>query len=362
MKKIFLISALCVYIFSCKKSAVTPIIPVPKGANIYVAGFENKVAKYWKNGLPVVVSDSVNRTNALANCIVVSGNDVYVGGYESETATPNLIAKYWKNGKGVNLTVPSAANAPEITSMAVSGNDVYAAGYERNANSIEVAKYWKNGMAVSLTGSTTTSRNARINGIAVVGNDVYAAGYEFVLRVDAGTTYGVLVAKYWKNGVDMLLGGTDGFAPSYASSIFVAGADVYVAGYGKSPDLNGYQTAKYWKNGTEISLLKASATSYESAANSIAIIGNDVYVAGYETINSIKVAKYWKNGTAVVLTDDTKDAVANSIFIAGTDVYCAGYELDKTFNYVAKYWKNGKEVVLTDGSKPAFATSIVIAN
>lgn len=103
MKTFLLFFTVVTYFTASKKSPVIPIVPVPLGANVYVAGYENKVAKYWKNGVSVVVSDSVNNTNALANCIIVAGNDIYLGGYESETTTPNIIAKYWKNGKGCKL-------------------------------------------------------------------------------------------------------------------------------------------------------------------------------------------------------------------------------------------------------------------
>lgn len=217
MKTFFLFLVIVTCFAACKKSPPIPIVPVPAGSSVYVAGYENKVAKYWKNSVSVIVSDSANRTNALANCIIVVGNDVYIGGYESETASSNIIAKYWKNGKGVNLTVPNPATSPEITFLAVSGTDVYAAGYEQNGNNIEVARYWKNGTPVSLTVSASTSRNARINGINVIDNDVYAAGYEYVLRTDLSGTYAVLVAKYWKNGVDITLNDTQDFTTSHAS-------------------------------------------------------------------------------------------------------------------------------------------------
>ena len=208
MKKFFLFFAIIICFAACKKSPVLPIVPVPTGTNIYVAGYENKVAKYWKNGTAVILADP--SLNTAINSIVVSGNDVFAGGYEiNNNANPVKVAKYWKNGTGVTLTdATSTTNAPEINAMAVSGTDVYAGGYERNASSIEVARYWKNGTPVSLTGSASTSRNARINGITVIGNDVYAAGYEFVLRTDMSGTYAVLVAKYWKNGVDITLNDT----------------------------------------------------------------------------------------------------------------------------------------------------------
>mgnify|MGYP006214036029 FL=1 len=69
--------------------------------------------------------------------------DIYAAGREG------YVAKYWKNGKAVNLGragVSSDANA-----MVIAGNDVHIAGYEVNASGKYVAKYWKNGVSTPLT-------------------------------------------------------------------------------------------------------------------------------------------------------------------------------------------------------------------
>lgn len=54
----------------------------------------------------------------------------------------------------MGVTLPSGNDAPDI---AVSGNNVYIAGYESKSNSVYKAKYRKNGVAVNLSGGT---RNA----------------------------------------------------------------------------------------------------------------------------------------------------------------------------------------------------------
>ncbi|MEO7487309.1 MAG: hypothetical protein ABIU77_09415, partial [Ferruginibacter sp.] len=159
LKQIILITVISIAFAACKKSPVTPIVP-PGGTSVYVAGYENKVAQYWKNGTVVMLGDPA--LNTVINSIVVVGNDVYAGGYEiNNNSSPVKVAKYWKNGTGVTLTdVAGISNVPEINSMAVSGNDVYAAGHERNSNSIGIARYWKNGTAVSLSGKSDSSRAA----------------------------------------------------------------------------------------------------------------------------------------------------------------------------------------------------------
>src|SRR5438552_11495612 len=72
--------------------------------------------------------------------------NIYVAGFEYNGT--HTVAKYWKNGNPVRLT--DGSKDAEILSIFVSGNDVYASGYESNG-SFEVAKYWKNGIPVTLT-------------------------------------------------------------------------------------------------------------------------------------------------------------------------------------------------------------------
>ncbi len=179
--------------------------------DIYVAGYEinasgNSVAKYWKNGKAVSLTDGTKRTIALS--IFINDEDVYVAGYENEHAT------YWKNGTIVSLTngiVESVAY-----SVVANGADVFVAGYENNPNGDPVARYWKNGVTTYLL-----NEPGKATAISVNGADIYIAG--------SGNDGYFSVAKYWKNGTVINL--TDGLNPAYATSIFVDGQDVYIAGY-----------------------------------------------------------------------------------------------------------------------------------
>ena len=197
------------------------------GNDVYVAGWEWEstgsgiipVAKYWKNGQPVLLPTGA--MEAYANSIAIAGSDVYVAGEAGHGAI------YWKNGQAVSLA--SNLTHSGANSIAVVGADVYVAGYEG-----DIAKYWKNGQAVSLSGGIATS-------IAVVGSDVYLAGYYYQAQ-------GISIAKYWKNGQEVLL--TSG-SEAFARAIAVFGNDVYVAGH--EDDGNGIEP-KYWKNGHAISL------------------------------------------------------------------------------------------------------------
>jgi hypothetical protein len=301
--------------------------------DIYVAGMENDLPVYWKNG-QVISLDNISYGFA-GTSIAVVGNDIYVAGTRNELMWNDYAAKYWKNGQAISL-----GDAAGATSITVAGSDVYVAGWKWEpigSGAVAVAKYWKNGQAVSLTDGT---REAYANCIIVIGSDVYVAGQEAV----NATPYSNYIAKYWKNGVAVVL--TSASSDAWANSITVVDNDVYVAGYE-----NGI--AKYWKNGQSMPLSDGNATS-------IVVVGNDVYVAGYDHQGQgNSIAKYWKNGQEVSLTSGS-EAFATSVAIFGSDVYVAGFEINfPLFTYTAKYWKNGQAIQLSNGG---MAGSIVVVD
>jgi hypothetical protein len=68
--------------------------------DVYVAGTEfngyANIARYWKNGKAVSLTDST--ADAYAEAIVIVGSDVYVTGSEYMGSFNNNVVKYWKNG------------------------------------------------------------------------------------------------------------------------------------------------------------------------------------------------------------------------------------------------------------------------
>ncbi|MDR2877900.1 MAG: hypothetical protein LBV36_07680 [Chromatiales bacterium] len=274
---------------------------------------------------------------------------VYLVGDEVDLGTNNRVVKYWKNG--VPFELSNRNFSAEASSMVVSGSDVYVAGWERNTNTYTVATYWKpDGTAVTLGGP---SAHSQATSIAVVGGDVYVAGWEAV------GTGGRRVARYWKNDAAGVVSLTDGSRAAEAAAIAVSGSDVYVAGYEASAPTAGFPVIKYWKNGAGAAVTLTTAQTSANGVGSIAVSGSDVYVAGYEA----NVAKYWKNGAAgaIVLGDAGAISFAHDILVVDGAVYVAGEQRPNASGvHTAKVWREGEVTNLTTGEFDASATSIAV--
>lgn len=242
--------------------------------DVYVVGFENNVARLWKNGVLQELIVDISKPSS-ASGVYVSGDDVYVTG-----------SKTWKNGHVLYGHESGSGN-----SIFVSEGDIYVAGTQGHD-----AVVWKNGVAQELPGRDGGG-DTSANSVYVSESDVYVAGWNGFFS-DRGTEF--LIAVLWKNGVEIQL--TDMENEAEANSVFVSGTDVYVAGR-----VDNY--AVVWKNGA---IQKLTAGNYQAIAKSVYASGGDVYVAGFEN----GVAKLWKNGIIQsLITDESKSSSANSVFV-----------------------------------------------
>jgi uncharacterized protein (TIGR03437 family) len=123
--------------------------------NVYVAGsqqFSNTTiskATYWKNGTPIDLTDGITSGSAWATAVYISGVDVYVAGFEAITASNggiiNKAPRLWKNGVSVPLATPGNSLFNSISCILVSGNNVYVGGQYNGA-----AAVWKNGVMINV--------------------------------------------------------------------------------------------------------------------------------------------------------------------------------------------------------------------
>lgn len=299
-----------IFSFSCKKKPEVKKLEVmiPPNAvvfpdsnvDVYMAGYYGDttdatgnhvrgIAVYWKNNVPVPLTDGQNRARAYK--IAVSGSDVYVAGYE--TINGIKVATYWKNGTAVMLS--SGAYDGEATSIVISDNDVYVSGFENS-----IPRYWKNGIETIL--STDPAKETNVAGLYLIGTDVYTFGGEWEPSIGSGVL--------WKNGTKISVDSTCVYR-----SATVNGNDVYLTGYRKMPSSSNSLFPAYWQNGTIVPL-----DTIRGTAMAIAVAGNDVYVAGRRDDEK---AKYWKNGILFDLPSAT-DAIAKSIAIHNNNIYVVG--------------------------------------
>jgi len=313
-----------------------------ESAHVYISGYRIEtsmtVAKYWKDGSPVILSQSNSVAEGATSIAIGGDSDVYVVGnlYEQPLST----MEYWKNGNLASIHNNTLMNA---NSIAVSGNDVYVAGFISDSTlAYSAAVYWKNDSVYKLSAGAGVLFSA--HAIIVEGSDVYVAW-------DLKNSNGNHIAKYSKNGVSVTL--TDSSVDAHVTCIAVSGNDIYVGGFIDNLS-NSTSRAVYWKNGSEVTLTDGTNTS---TVTGIAISGNDVYFSGVEFNqgNTNPVAKYWKNGNAVVLGDGIASSTTSGIAISGSDVFVSGME-----NYHAKYWKNGTSVDISNGSTLDRTTGIAV--
>jgi hypothetical protein len=145
------------------------------------------------------------------------------------------------------------------------------------------------------------------------------------------------------------------------SSIVVVGSDIYFSG----DDYLLFSTtgkARYWKNGVETVL---SGTNKSAFGYQLFIEGGDIYLAGMETEGANPVAKIWKNGVVTNLTDGSQSATAASVFVKSGNVYGCGFEVKSSTPgtgtlYKAKLWNNGNASDLSNGAFDAKAMAIIV--
>jgi len=120
------------------------------------------VARYWKNGVPVTLTDST--LSAFAVSIIVKDNSIYVSGFEYTGAfsSSNTNVYLWKDGIKTNLNSGIGNIIP--FGLFIKDSDIFVAGTEAASIGNYYPKYWKNNLLIPVT---TTETKGEVNGVFV---------------------------------------------------------------------------------------------------------------------------------------------------------------------------------------------------
>lgn len=275
--------------------------------------------------------------------------DVHVAGSEWRGEVP--VAKYWKNGSGIDLT--DGIHPARALGIALSGEQVFIAGGQFDGQ-LDRAVYWRNGTPVTLP---DRGSGAFAVGIAVSGSDVFVVGWS-----GDPAKYGIPEATLWKNGTPTVL--TDGTGWAQANAVAVSGTDVHVVGWEYQANqvdpthIFFTSHAVHWKNGVKTTL---TAPASGGGATGIALSGPDVYICGNEFLDRYGVAKVWKNGVPTVLTDGSRGANALGVVPFRGTVHAGGVENDGTGAPAARCWRGAAPVSLSGQQVPTLARGLAVA-
>jgi hypothetical protein len=335
------------------------------GGDVYMGGWfpqaggvdVNRIAKWHEDGWSALGGiDPGNGTNAFIRAMVVSGNDLYVGGWFTMAGGVPIrnIAKWdgttWSSlGGGVNWSVYA---------LALKGSDLYAGGFFTQAGGAGanyIAKW--NGSSWSPLGE---GMNAIVYTIAVFGNDVYAGG-AFTQAGGVAVNY---IAKWDGFGWSALQGGVTGFGGTWWSveAMAVYGGELIVGGQFVFAGGLPSQNIARWNGFNWL----AMGNGISGVVNAMASSGSDLYVGGWFTqiggVTYNHIAR-WNGSSWFALGNGTDDAV-DVITVSGSTVYVGGdfsQAGGSEASYIAK-WNGSSWSALGSGTDDAVSAIAVIGS
>ncbi len=203
--------------------------------DVYILGSEDSgsgsVNKIWLNGVATTLPMGTFDYIAPNNIKVING-DVYVSGFGTNYnggLPPDNKAIFWKNGI-INILTSNTQNCIG-SNIFVTGNDIYMTGYDNSK-----AVYWKNGVITNLALQSPYSLS-RSNTIFVENNNVYAAGDLYY----SAPQYEYRNAVFWKNNtINLLTNYSSHLNYGVIVDMFVKNDIVYTVGYFYTPGNSGY--------------------------------------------------------------------------------------------------------------------------
>ena len=293
---------------------------------------------------------------------------------------------YWIVGADNNIekkqiNYPSGYKNSEITGISVNSiGDVYVAGMVVK-NKKDYTAYWKNGELVK-TFSENADWYSEKHVAADSNGNVYIPGYRM-------KSHEVTYSALWVNGTrNNLSTSHDGEATdAVIGSETTSGANVWVSG-AHGPYTQGGTLAAYWRrnpngqsNQTKVTKVRTYNSPknwvYSSRASSIFIGGSIVYMAGVvNVINAGDVPVYWKNkvqhelpvefdlNTCVYCKADPTDIslLDDKVLVVG-DYYDANDKVDSYFSHGEKkavYWLDKKLHKICESCGSSYAVAVVV--
>lgn len=221
----------------------SPVAVSVANGNVCVAGFEtlefDRKAVVWKNDKMEYLTDGT--TDALAYCVLASGDDVYVGGYQQTADKQGGIARIWKNSVAQDLT--DGSTVAKVCALCLDKGILYAAGTEKTVGGRWKGVLWIDGRATYFTEEVGTE----VTGLFVQDGN-------YVIEGNMTDADGNIVTCIWTaEGVRIL---SEGLEMCQGTGLAVAGKDIYVAGneVGMDDSYEMINHAHLWKNGTAQSL------------------------------------------------------------------------------------------------------------
>ena len=285
----------------------------------------------------------------------------------------NSITKHQLNYSGYKLL--------EITGIDVNSNgDVYVAGMVKK-NGKDYTSYWKNGELAN-TFRENADWYSELHVAADSNGNVYVPGWRM-------KTHEVTYSALWINGTRKNLStSNDGEATdAVIGSETASGSNVWISG-AQGPYTRGGTLAAYWRKKTNGQTVQTKVTKvrtynlpknwvYSSRATSIFVSGSTVYMAGtVNVINAGDVPVYWKGkvqhelpvefnlNTCDYCTVEPKDIALyqGSVLVVG-DYHDRNEFVDYTYtNGEAKavFWLDKKLQKLCESCGSSYAVAVVV--
>jgi hypothetical protein len=298
-----------------------------------------KRAVVWKDGIPSALPVKTGTTGGQAEGMYINVNDVYVCGEMLLAGSEDPMPVYWKNGEPVSLHVESGYGY--ALSILATDAAVYVAGMDGDNDPV----VWVNGERTGLPLVEGYEGGAAVK-IIKDGNDIYVGGKNWIHEGEEKPPLPV----YWKNGtVHPLLD------PSMVSSgpvgivwgLAVKEGVLYAAGEYRTRKYDISQPA-YWK-GSE--LVTLDNDNLEGAVNAIDVQGGYVICGGWSreisefSTSTIVKPALWINGRKRILShlNPLCQGMVNDVKYLNGAVYAVGGTkgVPGSDRVTACYWKNG---------------------